>query len=94
MDIANHIAVMRGLMDEKHSDRMHQVLSKNYNKFLEIIIPFDEMLSALLKDKKNTEKNLVLILPNGENAKIERFKVRPDDIFKSQCQNVLALLNS
>ena len=47
------------------------------------------MLSALMKDKKNTSSKLVLIFPVGNEAAIQRVEVAPDELFKSQCQQFL-----
>ena len=85
MDMANRIAVLRGLVPAQHYLRMHPVLRKNYESFAKTPIPFDDMLSALVKDKKNTSSRLVLIFPVGDNAAIKREEVAPDDIFHSQC---------
>lgn len=86
MDMANRIASLRGLVQEQHYLRMHPVLRKNYESYAKTIIPLDDMLSALLKDKKNTSSKLVLIFPVGENAKIQRVEVDSDVAFRNQCQ--------
>jgi 3-dehydroquinate synthase len=86
MDMANRIASLRGLVTEQHYLRMHHVLRKNYAIYAKTSIPLDDMLSALLKDKKNTSNKLVLIFPVGENAAIQRVEVTSDEIFRSQCQ--------
>lgn len=89
MDMANRIAVMRGLLPEQHYQRMHPVLHKNYAPFATTHIPLDEMLSALMKDKKNTSSKLVLIFSVGNEAAIQRVEVAPDEAFQSQCQQFL-----
>ena len=89
MDMANHIAVMRELLPTKHRDRMHGVLSQNYFDFKSIPIHLDAMLRALLKDKKNTASKLILILPVGEKAAIQRVSLAPDEAFRSQCMQFL-----
>ena len=89
MDMANRIAVLRGLLPEQHYLRMHPVLHKNYVPFANTPIPLDDMLSALMKDKKNTSSKLVLIFPVGNEAAIQRVEVAPDELFKSQCQQFL-----
>jgi len=85
MDMANHIAVLRGLLGAQHRDRMHDVLRQNYGNFARVPIPLDEMLGALMKDKKNTATELVLIFPVGEKAEIQRVAVPPDEVFRQQC---------
>ena len=80
---------MRGLLPEQHYLRMHPVLHKNYVPFANTPIPLDDMLSALMKDKKNTSSKLVLIFPVGNEAAVQRVEVAPDELFKSQCQQFL-----
>ena len=89
MDMANRIAVLRGLLAEHHYLRMHEVLRRNYSSFASIPIPLDSLLSALLKDKKNTSSSLLLIFPVGDNADIRRVEVVPDEAFRSQCKSYI-----
>ena len=86
MDMANHISVMRSLLPERHLKRMHEVLFANYKDFLHVPIALDDMLHALMKDKKNTTTELMLILAVGENSDIQRIGVPPDHIFRQQCK--------
>ena len=90
MDMANRIAALRGLVPAQHYLRMHPVLHKNYESFAKTTIPFDDMLSALMKDKKNTSSRLVLIFPVGDNAAIKREEVAPDEVFHSQCHQFIS----
>ncbi len=85
MDMANYIAVKRGLLPGAHYHRMHPVLRKNYAKFAGVPISLDGMLSALMKDKKNTSAMLCLIFPVGDQAVIQGVDVSLDDIFHAQC---------
>ena len=55
-------------------------------------VPFDKMLAALTKDKKNSSTHLVVILPVGDEARIERVKVVGDDVFRGQVDEALAAL--
>lgn len=89
MDMANHIATVRGLISQEVRDRMHGVLRKNYEDFARVQIPLDNLLSALMKDKKNTATELVLVFPVGDQAKIQRVAVPPDDVFRSQCEEFI-----
>lgn len=86
MDMANRIAVLRGLLPELQYQRMHTVLRRTYDAFSATPVPIDQMLAALMKDKKNTTSKLVLIFPLGDQARIERVEVPPDDIFRAQCE--------
>lgn len=86
MDMANRIANLRGLLSSSHYLRMHSLLKKNYSEFSRVQIPLDGLISAITKDKKNTTNSLVLILPVGNNAEIQRKEVLPDEEFRSQCK--------
>lgn len=88
-DMANRIASLRGMIDEPHYRRMHGTLRKNYRAFAGEPIPEDRLLAALMKDKKNTATNLVLVLPTGPVATIQRTEVPPDDRFRAQCRTFL-----
>ena len=90
MDMANYIAAKRGLLPAGHYYRMHSILRKNYENYARAVIPVDVMLSALMKDKKNTSTTLGLIFPVGADAAIQRVHIPPDDIFRSQCVEFLA----
>lgn len=93
MDMANYIAAKRSLLPDNHYVRMHSVLRKNYGDFSGTPIPLEAVLSALMKDKKNTSTMLGLIFPVGNQAAIQRMQVSPDQIFRSQCAQFLAELN-
>ncbi|MBI4535084.1 MAG: 3-dehydroquinate synthase [Ignavibacteriae bacterium] len=93
MDMANYIAEKRGLLPVEHYHRMHSVLRKNYGKYASTPIPLDVMLSALMKDKKNTSTMLRLIFPVGDQAAIQRVPVLPDKVFRSQCVEFFAEVN-
>lgn len=90
MDMANRIAVLRGLLPEEQCLRMQGVLRKNYAEFANTPISADALVAALMKDKKNTATKLVLIFPSGDEAKIERVQVDADGEFQAQCSQFLA----
>jgi 3-dehydroquinate synthase len=90
MDIANHIAAERALISDEHYRRMHSILRQNYADYALTPIALDAVLSALMRDKKNTTTEVGLILPVGRNASIQRVMVAPDDGFRSQCGTALA----
>ncbi len=90
MDMANFIAVQRGLLPQQHYERMHPVLRRNYGGFAGTRIPLEALLSALQKDKKNTSAALRLIFPVGAEAVIQPVAVAPDAGFRSQCERFLA----
>lgn len=90
MDMANYVAVERGILPEPHYHRMHVTLCCNYGAFKATAIPLDGMLAALRKDKKNTSTTLGLIFPVGEEAAVQRVHVPLDDAFRDQCGRFLA----
>jgi len=94
MDMANRIAALRGLVSEQHYLRMHPVLCKNYASFAKTPFSLDDMLSALMKDKKNTSSRLVLIFPVGDNASMKREEVTPDEVFRSQCHQFISEMSA
>lgn len=89
MDMANHIAVQRGLLDRAHYERMHSILARNYAAFAQTPIPADPLLAALMLDKKNTSTGLRLIFPTGADAAIQAVAVPADAQFRSQCERFL-----
>ena len=92
MDMANYISVKRDLLPETHYRRMHPVLRRNYAAFAATAIPFDALLTALMKDKKNTGGALRLIFPVGPNAEIRVVSVLADALFRSQAEDSLGAL--
>ena len=93
MDMANRIAALRGLIPMQHYLRMHPVLQKNYKSFAKTPFALNDILSALMKDKKNTSSRLVLIFPVGVNSAIQREEVVSDEIFRNQCQEFISEMN-
>ena len=92
MDMAITIATWRNLLSEDHYNRMHSVLSKNYALYKSIEIPLDKLISALKKDKKNTAERLVLIMPMGDDASVQKIEVLADENFSAQCERFLRSL--
>jgi 3-dehydroquinate synthase len=94
MDMANSIAMQRGLLPEQHYHRMHPILRRNYEKYAGTVIPVDALLAALMKDKKNTSTMLGLIFPVGAEAAVQRVLVPPDEVFRAQCLQFLSNINA
>lgn len=89
MDMANFIAVRRGLLADTHYQRMHAVLRRNYAGFAPTAVPLDALLAALMRDKKNTSSALRLIFPVGPDAVIEAVLVPADASFRLQVEQSL-----
>ena len=94
MEIANHVAAQRGLLPWAQHARMRTLLERNYRGFERTAIPFEGVRAALLKDKKNTSAQLVLILPTGEEATVRRTPVDNDAAFHDQLAAALGQLHS
>ena len=88
--IANSVAAQRGIVSERHHARMRAMLAMNYGGFEDIPIPFAATLSALTNDKKNTSTQLIVILPVGSEAAIQKIAVDDDAAFHRQFQIALA----
>jgi 3-dehydroquinate synthetase len=89
MDMANFVAVNRGLIDVSHMQRMHPTLRANYSQFSSANINTEEFFLALTKDKKNQGDKVGLVLPVGEFAAIERVDLSIDSQFENDCKNFL-----
>ena len=89
MDMANHIAGARGLLDLGYRDAVHEVCRKNYEESLGVPIPLGALLEALSRDKKNVGTSVNLILPSGAEAGMEKVAVDLDEEFRRQCQEFL-----
>lgn len=85
IDMANFIAVQHGRMGRAHFERMHPTLRCNYRGFERSVIPFDRFMSAIAKDKKNTDAKLGLILPDAE-AIPRRMECANDAKFQADCR--------
>jgi 3-dehydroquinate synthase len=65
MDIANHLSVALGYLDEKECQEMSEVLTKNWGAMKLPNIRILEYIEYLKKDKKNVDKNLRVVLSRG-----------------------------
>jgi 3-dehydroquinate synthase len=92
MDVACQIAASRDLLPISESNRMRAALKLNYLPFVDVQIPLDASMNALLKDKKNSTTELGLILPVGQEANIEKVMVPPNDEFVEQFRIALGAL--
>jgi len=94
MQIANFVALRRGLLPTEHYERMRPILRANYGFYAEEAIPIDALLTALLKDKKNTSTALRLVFPVGNKALIQTVSVLPDSELRGQCIDALRELSA
>lgn len=76
MDIVNRFSCDRGLISEDVYQKMHQMILPLYEDFLQVQIDINDVFLAQKKDKKNTNSNINLILPVGEEIEKMSF---PDE---------------
>lgn len=90
IDTANALAVARDLTPRANYGRMHAVLHKLYTGYTGLNVAVDEVVAALMADKKNTTSALGLILPVGPEARIERLLIERDDRLMSQVRAAIS----
>lgn len=88
MDMANYVAFSLGVGDRSHFERMHPALAANFAGFARTDIPLDAFAKALSSDKKNTDSQLTLILPD-RSARIARGTYPNDPAFRAICERYL-----
>lgn len=89
MDMANYTAVRLERMEGKHFERMHKTFAQNYRAFETTAIPLEKLLSAITKDKKNTDAKLSLILPDA-GCRPRRVECVNDEHFRRICGDYFA----
>ena len=89
MDMANYVAMRLGMSTQRHFERMHPTLRKNYLGFEGFSVPFDLFLTGLSKDKKNSRDQLGLILPGQDGIPARGFYSK-DARFIQFCEEYFA----
>ena len=89
VDMANFVAVRYGRVPASHFQRMHPTLRENYRQILGKPIPLEAFLQAIDRDKKNSSRQLALILPNAD-ARVEKVFISLDETFRSVCGDYFA----
>ena len=62
MDMANFVSWRLGLADRQVYDELHPLLAANFAGFEHLDISVDHLVAAIGKDKKNVDRDFVLIL--------------------------------
>jgi 3-dehydroquinate synthase len=88
MDMANYAASRLGRAPATCFERMHPTLQANFVEFDRTPVPLDRFLAALAKDKKNTDAELGLVLPDRE-GRIVAQRVVCDETFRETCDTYL-----
>lgn len=91
MDMANHVSLRYGLIDQSVYDELHVLLATNYAGFERIPIPEDRFFGAILKDKKNVGGEISVILLRGP-GQVFRSRFTADAEFRSLCSEYFVAL--
>jgi 3-dehydroquinate synthase len=89
MDMANYVAVKLGRAGESQFQRMHPALRANYAGFGSAAIPLQAFFAAIAKDKKHTDHELRLVLPDPD-GRIGVCSYPADDRFRNACDAYFA----
>lgn len=87
-DMANFVAAGLGRTTADHDARMHPTLRANYAGFEQTEVPLEAFLTAIARDKKNTDIGLTLILPDRE-GRVAITTTPNDQQFHSLCETFL-----
>lgn len=87
MDMANFVAARLHLSPEAHFTRMHPVLRRNYAG-LERPVDLRDFLASIGRDKKNTDRELSLILLD-EHGAVRLLRHASDRAFSDACGEYL-----
>ncbi len=86
LDMSNFLSSKSGLLDESVFKQVRMFLLKNIIGFEKTNLSFEKFLDALSKDKKNTSKEVSVILMH-EPGKMLRKCIPFDAYFKNICQD-------
>jgi 3-dehydroquinate synthase len=89
MDMANYLSLRLGLTTASHYQRMHGVLKTNFMAHGRASIPLEPFLGALRRDKKHTDDELRVILPDSEGRITIRL-LAGDQGFQDLCADYLS----
>ena len=84
MDAENFISARLGIGSLPQFERMHKTLQQNAPAEYRYALTIDDFLKALLRDKKNLDQQVTLILPD-ENGILSRRYMSPNEEFRSLC---------
>lgn len=90
MDMANFVAAELSLAPPQIFQRMHPTLRANYLGFEHAEVPFTAFLTAIAKDKKNTDAALTLVLPDTDSH-LHLVQHPADGRFANACARYFAL---
>ena len=88
MDMANYVAGSIGHSAMGPYERMHPVLSLNYQSFADFPILPGRLISALKRDKKNSTTHLRLVLPD-DSGRIGMVNVEASPLLESAVQTFI-----
>ncbi len=85
MDLANFVSMRTELLPPDAYQELHTLMVQNYRGFEEVPIPRDAFYQALLKDKKNVDHDVTLVLLKGP-GQVFVHKRPLDEPFKAICE--------
>lgn len=88
MALANFISKQKGLVGDQEYERLYSIFSQNFPDRAGFSLNIDAFLSALSRDKKNVDANLVCILCGG-GGNLQVSKIPLDDWLTDTIRNGL-----
>lgn len=88
MRAANNLSVIAGMTDASTGSKYNTALYNNYRDFLHIALDYDRVLDAMTMDKKNTNREINIILPVGDGIAKKGFE--PTPAFWINCRQALS----
>lgn len=89
LDMAHFISAAFGFLSPGQYAAVRPLLRRNFKGFEKTPVPLERFFEAILKDKKNTEKEISLILTRGP-GKVFRDHCPFDEKFRALCETYFA----
>ena len=90
MFMANSYSSSINELDTKKINRINIILKKNFSNFRNKNIDFKKFKNSLIKDKKNIEGKVTLILPKNFEFNIYKTQIIPTQTFWKACKKILS----
>lgn len=90
LDMAHFISRAFGFLTSAQYDGVRPLLRRNFKGFERLNLPLERFFEAILKDKKNVEQSLSLILTRGP-GNVFRDRIPFDEKFRALCREYFSL---
>lgn len=90
LDMAHFISRAFGFLTSAQYDEVRPLLQRNFKGFEKLDLPLERFFEAILRDKKNVEQSLSLILTRGP-GKVFRGRYSFDEKFRALCREYFSL---